>query len=133
MTSKMVAMVIGVTVASGATASPCDVAESGMVILEYDTGVTALSADHKAKLDEFADVAKHRNSVCLRAQVDRQGSDEANRQVSEARGEAVRAYLLSKGVRAEVMEVRVQAEAFTLFGLIDDDSQNDRRVVLTFH
>lgn len=126
-------MVFGLVLTNGAVASPCDVAESGLVVLKYNTGVTGLSADQKAKLDQFADVAKNRNSVCIRAQVDSQGSEEANRRVSTARGEAVRAYLASKGVRAEIMEIRVQAQAFTLFGLIDEDSQNDRRVTLTYH
>jgi outer membrane protein OmpA-like peptidoglycan-associated protein len=132
-TMTLAAMVFGILLTTGAAASPCDVAESGLVMLEYETGVTALSADQKAKLDAFADVAKHRNSVCIRAQVDSQGSDDANRRVSAARGEAVRAYLASKGVRADAMEVRVQAEAVTLFGLLEADSQNDRRVTLTYH
>jgi outer membrane protein OmpA-like peptidoglycan-associated protein len=120
------------SLASAAAASPCDVAQSGLLILEYDTGVSALSRDQKAKLDAFADIAKHRNAVCVRAQVDAQGSAEANRRVSAARGEAVRAYLASKGVRPNVMEIRVQEEAFRPLGLLGADKQSERRVSVTY-
>ena len=118
--------------ASAAAADPCDVARNGMVILSYETGVTALNAEQKAKLDAFADIAKHRDAVCVFAQVDNQGSVEANRKVSAARGEAVRAYLEAHGVRPGVMEVRAQSETLTLFGLLDDDSAKDRRVTVSY-
>lgn len=118
--------------AATAAASPCDNAHNGLLILEYNTGVSALSAEQKAKLDAFADIAKHRNAVCVRAQVDAQGSAEANRRVSQARGEAVRAYLASKGVRADALEVQIQGEAFRPLGLLGADNQNERRVSLTY-
>lgn len=118
--------------AGTALAAPCDNANAGMTVLHYDTGVTALTGEQQATLDAFADTAKHRDSVCIFAQVDSQGSDDVNRRVSQARGDAVFDYLAAKGVREAAMEVRTQGKAVTLFGLVDDDSQNDRRVVLTY-
>lgn len=133
MRQAFAALLVGALFAAPALASPCDVAQGGLVILEYETGVSALSAAQKAQLDAFADIAKNRNSVCIRAQVDAQGAAEANRRISAARGEAVRAYLASKGVRAAAMEVRVQSEAFRPFGLGRDASRAERRVSLTYH
>jgi outer membrane protein OmpA-like peptidoglycan-associated protein len=115
-----------------AVAGPCDVARNGLTVLSYDTGVSQLSAEQKAKLDAFAEVAQHRNAVCVLAQVDKQGSAEANRKVATARGETVRAYLEAHGVRPAAMEVIVQSEAMTLFGLIGDDSAADRRVTVSY-
>jgi outer membrane protein OmpA-like peptidoglycan-associated protein len=118
--------------AGAAAATPCDVARDGLTILSYETGASALTDAQKAKLDQFADVGRHRDAVCIVAQVDKQGSAEANRKVANARGEAVRAYLESKGVRPVAMELKVQTEAITLFGLIGDDSAADRRVTVTY-
>jgi outer membrane protein OmpA-like peptidoglycan-associated protein len=129
---KVAAAAVIASFATAAVASPCDNAHSGLLILEYKTGVSALTAEQKAKLDAFADIAKHSNAVCVRAQVDAQGTAEANRRVSQARGEAVRAYLASKGVRADALEVQVQAEAFRPLGLLGSEKQSERRVTLTY-
>ena len=129
---KAAAAALFASLATAAVASPCDNAQSGLLILEYDTGVSALSADQKARLDAFADIAKHSNAVCVRAQVDAQGSAEANRRVSAARAENVRAYLAAKGVRADALEVQVQEQAFRPLGLLGAANQNERRVSLTY-
>ncbi len=118
--------------ATVATANPCGFEERGrMVVTGYDVGQTAVPGDAKARLAEFAETARHRHGICVFAQVDDQGSEEANRRVAEGRAENVRRFLLEQGVPSQSIEVAKQAKAFTFFGLLPANQDDDRRVVVT--
>ena len=120
--------------AAPALANPCAFEERGrMVVVGYAVGATAIPADQKAKLAEFAETAKFRDGICVFAQVDKQGTEAANIRVANGRAEAVRRFLLSKGVRGDTIQVGKQEKAFTLFGLLSSDQDDDRRVYVTFN
>jgi len=51
--------------------------------------------------------------------------------VANGRAEAVRRFLLAKGVRADTIQVGAREKAFTLFGLLSSDQDDDRRVYVT--
>ncbi len=122
-------LTLGVT---PALANPCGFAEQGrMVVVGYAVGATAVPADQRARLAKFAATAKFRDGICVFAQVDKQGSKAANIRVANARAAAVRKFLLAKGVRDDAIQVGTQEKAFTLFGLLPSDQDDDRRVYVT--
>ncbi len=122
-------LTLGVT---PALANPCGFEEQGrMVVVGYAVGATAVPADQRAKLAKFAATAKFRDEICVFAQVDKQGSEAANIRVANGRAGAVRKFLLSKGVRADTIQVGTQEKAFTLFGLLPSDQDDDRRIYVT--
>ncbi len=74
-----------------ALANPCGFEEQGrMVVVGYGVGVTAVPADQRARLANFAATAKFRDGICVFAQVDKQGSEAANIRVANGRAGAVR-------------------------------------------
>ena len=118
--------------ATPALANPCGFKERGRIVVTgYAVGQTKVPDGEKAKLAEFADTAKHRFEICVFAQVDKQGSEEANQRVADGRAKAVSDFLKSKGVRADTIKIAKQEEAFTFFGLLKDDQDDDRRVMVT--
>ena len=118
--------------AAPALANPCGFDERGrMVVVGYGVGVTAIPDDQKEKLTEFAQTAKFRDGVCIFAQVDKQGSEAANERVAKGRAETIRKFLISKGVKHDAVKIGKQEEAFTLFGLLPRDQDDDRRVFVT--
>jgi hypothetical protein len=118
--------------AAPALANPCGFDERGrMVVVGYAVGATAVPGDQKPRLAEFAETAKFRDEVCIFAQVDKQGSDAANVRVADGRADGVRKYLISKGVRADAIKIGKQEKGFTLFGLLKEDQDDDRRVYVT--
>lgn len=118
--------------AGAALANPCGFEERGrMVVTGYDVGQTSIPADQKPGLVEFAKTAKFRHDVCVFAQVDKQGSKAANQRVANGRAENVRRFLLDQGVPDDAIEIGLQKEAFTLFGLLPSDQGDDRRVYVT--
>lgn len=133
MLRKALLLVIAVVLpATVALANPCGFEERRrMVVKGYDVGQTAIPADEKRRLAEFAETAKFRDSICVFAQVDKQGSKEANIRVATGRAENVRSFLIGQGVPAGAIEIRKQVEAFTLFGLLPSDQSDDRRVYVT--
>ena len=115
-----------------ALANPCGFEERGrMVVVGYAVGATAVPDDQKAKLAEFSETAKFRDGVCVFAQVDKQGSEEANIRVANGRADHVRKFLISKGVPADSIKIGKQEKGFTVFGLLKSDQDDDRRVVVT--
>lgn len=119
-------------VAAPAFAGPCGFDENGrMVVVGYGVGATAVPGDQKDRLAQFAETAKFRDGICVFAQVDKQGSEEANKRVAKARAEAVRKFLMSKGVPGDAIKIAKQEKAFTLFGLLSSDQGDDRRVMVT--
>ncbi len=118
--------------ATSALANPCGFKDAGsMVVTGYAVGATAVPEPERQKLTKFAETAKHRFGICIFAQVDKQGSKDANRKVAQARAQNVMAYLEQQGVPRKVMKVATQDEAFTFFGLLPDDQAADRRVMVT--
>lgn len=115
-----------------AAANPCGQDERGKVVVEdYATGQTAVPETYRDRLAAFAETAKARFGVCIFAQADAQGSEEANARVAQARAEAVRAFLVERGVEPGAIEIATQEKAITLFGLLPEDQSNDRRVTVT--
>lgn len=117
---------------AGALANPCGFEERGRIVVTgYAVGQTAIPADQQARLAEFAETAKHRDGICVYAQVDKQGSKAANERVASGRAENVRRFLLARGVPGDAIRIGAQKEAFTLFGLLPADQDDDRRVYVT--
>jgi len=132
MRTTLLATVMAFLMVTPALAGPCGFDEAGRLVIKgYAIGATAVPAEQKARLTEFAETAKHRFGICIFAQVDATGSEEANKKVAQARADGVRKFLASKGVPNDVMVIMKQDKAFTLFGLLSDDQANDRRVVVT--
>lgn len=125
-----IALVLGL--ALPVAAAECGAGGKGATSIHYDTGKTALTAADKAKLKEFANQAKFSDSVCVFAQVDAQGSEAANKRVAAKRAENVKRYLVQAGVKADRILIAKAEEAFTLFGLLKEDSKNDRRVTVSY-
>ncbi len=63
--------------------------------------------------------------------MDKQGSEAANRRVADGRAESVRQFLIGKGVPGESIRIGTQAKAFTFFGLLPSNQDDDRRVYVT--
>jgi OOP family OmpA-OmpF porin len=66
----------------------------------FDTGKSVVKADGKAKLDDLAGKVKDINLEVIIAvgHTDSVGADAANQKLSVSRAEAVKAYLVSKGI-----------------------------------
>lgn len=115
-----------------AQANPCGFEEKARFVVKgYPTGGTAIPREHRDRLANFADTAKFRDGVCIFAQVDAQGSEAANRQVADRRAKVVRDFLIARGVPADVISLADFETSFTLFGLIPEDRQSNRRVMVT--
>ncbi len=128
----ILAAALAAATAGAALANPCGFEERGRVVIKgYATGQTAIPDDQVERLARFAETAKFRDGICLFAQVDATGSDEANARVAQGRADRVREFLAKRGVPRDVMQVAKQEEAFTFFGLLPDDQASDRRVVVT--
>ena len=119
-------------IASPALAGPCGFKERGRVVVNgYGVGATAVPETERERLKKFAETAKTRDGICVFAQVDKQGTKEANKKVAQQRAEGVRKFLINQGVLSESIVIAKQEEAFTLFGLLSDDNAKDRRVMVT--
>lgn len=129
---KATATAAMIALAGPALAAPCGAGGDGQMSVHYATGVTALKAEDKTRLSEFAEIAKFRDAVCVFAQVDAQGSDAANKRVAAKRADTVKRYLITKGVPAERILIAKEEESFTFFGLFDADQKNDRRVTVSY-
>ncbi|MEM8791867.1 MAG: OmpA family protein [Pseudomonadota bacterium] len=124
---------LALTLAAGAaSANPCGFPEAvRLVVKGYPIGGTAVPAEQRERLSKFAETAKDRFEICVFAQVDKTGSDAANQRVAEGRAQGVVNYLVNQGVPARYIEVAKQEEALTFFGLLPDNQDDDRRVVVT--
>lgn len=134
MTRWLSALAIAVAFLTAAPtfAAECGKGGQGPVTIEYATGQSALTRDHKRQLARFAETAKYRDWVCVFAQVDAQGSKAANKRLAQARAQKVKRFLISKGVKADRILIAREEKGNTLFGLLDDDQQNDRRVTVSY-
>ncbi|MBY8974543.1 OmpA family protein [Rhodobacteraceae bacterium NNCM2] len=132
MRKTLITAIAFASLATTALANPCGFKQAGTIVIKgYPVGATAVPEAQKARLAQFAETAKHRYQICVFAQVDKQGSEEANRKVAQERANAVKAFLEAHGVAADTMKVAKQDDAFTFFGLLPEDQSADRRVVVT--
>jgi outer membrane protein OmpA-like peptidoglycan-associated protein len=132
MRTTLLATTMALLMITPALAGPCGFEENGRLVIKgYAIGATAVPKEQKARLTEFAETAKHRDGICIFAQVDATGSEEANKKVAQARADKVRRFLASLGVSEDAMKIEKQDKAFTLFGLMPDNQDDDRRVVVT--
>lgn len=115
-----------------ALADPCDGIRKGMTLIHYETGSVATSAEDQQKLREFADIARYRDEVCVLGQVDAQGSEARNKQLAKARAESIAGLLVHFGVPRDKIIIATQDKGFTLWGLLEEDQQADRRVTVTY-
>ena len=115
-----------------ANANPCGFSEAKTITIKgYAIGATAVPKDQQERLAQFADTAKARFEICVFAQVDKTGSDEANRKVAQSRADGVVNFLVKRGVKREHIQIAKQEEALTFFGQLPDDQKDDRRVVVS--
>jgi hypothetical protein len=132
MTRTLIAAALLTLATAPAFANPCGFDERGKVlVVGYAVGATAVPNDQKDKLAKFAETAKYRDGICIFAQVDAQGSKEANARVAEGRAQKVRKFLISHGVSSDAIKIAKQEKGFTLFGLLPKDQDDDRRVMVT--
>jgi len=125
-------LILAALAAAPALANPCGIDQARSATVKgYDVGQTAMPEDQEKRLIEFADTAAHASNVCVFAQVDKQGAPAANQEVADARAAAVVRFLTDLGVKPDRIQTATQAEAVTLFGLLDNDQPDDRRVVVS--
>lgn len=118
--------------AGAASANPCGFSAAQTITVKgYAIGATSVPKDQQERLAKFAETAKARFEICVFAQVDKTGSEEANRKVADARANGVVNFLVKEGVPKEHIMVAKQEKALTFFGLLSDDQADDRRVVVT--
>ncbi len=132
MIRTLTAAILVAVMALPAAAAECGAGGSGAVTVNYDTGQTKLTKEHRARLAEFAETAKYRDAVCVFAQVDAQGTAEANKRVANARADNVRRFLVDQGVPEDRILIATEEEGQTLFGLFGDDQKNERRVTVSY-
>jgi len=95
--------------------------------VSFKTGSTELTADSEAKLVQFAAALRDPSSARKRYEIgghtDASGSPEKNLSLSQARAEAVKAFLVAHGVPA----TRLEAKGYGAEGLVLPNSPNDPR------
>ncbi len=129
-----VLLVAGTILSATAQAADCPGAEYGIQVLTFDVGSTKVSAEGRAKLEKFADTAKHRTLVCVVGQADKQGDKATNERLARERAVAVKKILIEFGVPERTIETRSRGEAFggsSVFGLLSDN-EDDRRVEVSY-
>lgn len=77
-------------------------------VLVFPVGVSAIQGDGARTLDEIAELLKLRPDVSLRIEghTDNTGPDQLNRTLSQERADAVRNYLIQRGVAGSRLEAR---------------------------
>lgn len=80
----------------------------------FDTGQTTIKPESHPLLDEVADVMKAHpevKHVVVEGHTDDQGGTDFNLQLSQGRAEAVRTYLMGKGVAGDRLEAKGYGES----------------------
>lgn len=131
-------IVLGLIAAAGIVSStaPAQVAEPGKaVMIFFDWGEMTIGRDYQALLDAeaAARVKAPQTTVAVDAHSDRSGTAAANHRSSRLRADAVRNYLVAKGIPADRIEVRAWGEERPLIATADGvrEPQN-RRVDVRF-
>lgn len=99
--------------------------------LEFDTGKAQLRSESLPRLDEVVEYLAHKPSarIEISGHTDYAGSAKANKDLSQRRAEACRAYLVSKGIEpARVVAVGKGDEAPIASNDTDEGRQQNRRI-----
>lgn len=99
----------------------------------FDFGKHDLRAEDVARLEAILEQIEANEAVILKitAHTDAIGSDGANQMLSQKRGEAVRSYLITKGIPDSLMQVAVYGESAPVASNADDDGrQRNRRATV---
>lgn len=98
----------------------------------FDSGKATIKAESSAELDNFVDFLKEVPSVkgVMEGHTDSQGADAFNQKLSERRAEAVKAYVVSKGISASRITAKGYGEAKPVAdNTTAEGRQQNRRVV----
>ena len=74
----------------------------------FDTGKSTIKQASFKTLNDLAEVLKIKNTMVIEIQghTDNVGDEAANQTLSEARANAVKTYLISKGIKAELIKAK---------------------------
>jgi outer membrane protein OmpA-like peptidoglycan-associated protein len=91
----------------------------------FDTGKSSLKPNSNKALNDLVEILKIKNTMVIEIQghTDNAGQEEANLKLSQERAEAVRKYLISKGVEA----VRITAKGYGQAMPVADNAAEDGR------
>ncbi|HYE26833.1 MAG TPA: OmpA family protein [Allosphingosinicella sp.] len=104
-------------------------------LIHFAPGSAAVSRESAAALDRFAaDYQRQpaRTNVTLLARADRTGSALGNQRLSRRRGEAVRTYLMARGVPHDRIRVVAWGEPRLLVDTPDGVAERSNRLVQAF-
>jgi outer membrane protein OmpA-like peptidoglycan-associated protein len=101
-------------------------------ILQFSAGSAELPAPARELLDRWVATVASRTYPTrfeLVGQTDRVGRRDANQRLSHRRADAVRRYLISRGVSGDLISMRAQGEDFGLVETADEVAEPTNRVV----
>ncbi|MGB0934364.1 MAG: OmpA family protein [Lishizhenia sp.] len=99
--------------------------ESGITNIMFPLGSATLSRENKSFLNNISQIMKSNSmSYALNGHADELGGEEVNLEISRKRAEAVKAYLVKKGIDAS----RLTAKGFGETKIISEDHSKNRRV-----
>jgi general secretion pathway protein D len=115
--------------------SGCEVGEVVLRGITFGLGDAELTPSDKLLLDSVAEILAERaeSAVEIRGHTDNTGSAELNQRLSQQRAEAVRSYLISKGIAADRLTARgLGATAPIASNETEEGRAQNRRVTLEF-
>jgi OOP family OmpA-OmpF porin len=96
----------------------------------FDTGKSTLRVESNKELDELAEFMSHQKTMVIEVggYTDNVGNDADNQKLSEARANAVRAYLIKKGISADKIQAKGygSAEPVASNDTVEGKQQNRR-------
>jgi OmpA-OmpF porin, OOP family len=98
-------------------------------VLQFEPGTTQLTADSQTQLDQIVASAKARagGEIVVTGHTDRQGALEANDKLSLERAQSVRAVLIERGFKAELVEAVGRGEREPLVPTDDEVAEPRNR------
>lgn len=98
-------------------------------VLEFEPGTSTLTADSQSRLPEIIARAQARagGEIVVTGHTDRQGSLEANDRLSLERAQAIRALLIERGFKAELIEAVGRGEREPLVPTDDEVAEPRNR------
>lgn len=98
-------------------------------VLEFEPGTSTLTADSQGRLADIVARAQARvgGEIVVTGHTDRQGSVEANDRLSLERAQAIRALLIERGFRAELIEAVGRGEREPLVPTDDEVAEPRNR------
>lgn len=101
--------------------------------LNFDSGKSTIRSESFPQLDKFAEWLKDHSEigVSIDGHTDKQGSDELNLQLSKNRADAVKKYLMDKGVKGDKLFTRGFGETQPLDKGSGENNEKNRRVEIS--